>query len=206
MIRRLSLITTVAGVLACNATPPPKPGDLRGMLYVDPLAKPEFELVSTAGDTFSFKEETEGFVTLLFFGYTSCPDICPIHMASIASVLRTLTPQVAHRVKVVMVTTDPERDTPERFRKWLDNFDRSFIGLTGSHEDVNAIQRQLLLPRAVTVGDGDDYTVGHSASVIAFTTDNRAHVSYGFGTRQADWAHDLPMLVNSSWESLEADR
>jgi len=199
----MTAIAIAAAVLACNTTPPPKPGDLRGAVYSDPIPKPDFELVSTAGDTFSFKVKTEGFVTLLFFGYTYCPDICPIHMANIGAVLRTLTPDVANKVKVVMVTTDPERDTPERLRAWLDNFDSSFIGLIGSLEDVNAIQQRLVLPRAVIVESEDGYTVGHSARVLAFTTDNRAHVSYGFGTRQADWAHDLPLLVNSDWQNRE---
>ena len=82
-------------------------------------------------------------MTLLFFGYTYCPDVCPIHMANIAAVKKKLPPDVASRLKVVFVTTDPERDTPERITQWLSHFDRSFIGLTGTLEEVNEIQRAI---------------------------------------------------------------
>jgi protein SCO1/2 len=73
--------------------------------------KPDFTLNDTASEPFDFRTETEGFVTLLFFGYTYCPDVCPIHMANIGAVLATLPPGIANQVKVVMVSTDPNRDT-----------------------------------------------------------------------------------------------
>jgi len=166
----------------------------------EPLAKPAFTLTTTAGALYDFRAETDSTVTLLFFGYTYCPDICPVHMANIAAALGKLPPQVSDRVKVVMVSVDPDRDTPERFRSWLDNFDPSFIGLLGPLDEVNAIQLQLHLPAAVkqeTQGEG--YSVGHAAWVLAFTADNRAHVIYPSGTRQADWAHDIPLLVERDW-------
>jgi protein SCO1/2 len=197
-VRRSVIILAASTLLACGE-PPPRPGELRGATYSAPLAKPEFTLTDTAGNPFDFRAETDGFVTLLFFGYTYCPDICPIHMANIASVLRQLPPEVANGVKVVMVSTDPERDTPERLAGWLGNFDPSFVGLLGTIDEVNAVQQELRLPPAVKYGEGDDYTVGHSARVIAFTRDNRAHVAYPFGIRQNDWAHDLPLLVRADW-------
>ena len=183
----------------CGGSAPPRPDELRGTPYNRPLEKPDFVLNSSAKEPFTFRKDTEGFVTLLFFGYTHCPDVCPIHMANIAAVLSTLPPRVAHQVKVVMVTTDPDRDTPERLRQWLDTFNPSFVGLRGTLDEVNAIQQGLGLPPASVYGEGDDYSVGHSARVIAFTRDNRAHVSYPFGTRQTDWAHDLPELVEGKW-------
>jgi len=178
-----------------------RPEDLRGTPYPDPLTKPEVTLTAVDGSVFDFRRDTEGFVTLLFFGYTYCPDVCPIHMANIASVLHTLTPDIAGRIKVVMVTTDPDRDTPERLGSWLRNFDSDFVGLRGTIDEVNAFQQELGLPPAVKYGEGDEYTVGHSSRVIAFTRDNRAHVSYPFGTRQRDWAHDLPLLVDRAWDT-----
>jgi len=172
---------------------------MRGTEHAEPLAKPTFTLNTTAGEPFDFQSETEGYVTLLFFGYTHCPDVCPIHMANIAAVLTTLPPSTANGIKVVMVTTDPDRDSPQRLRAWLDSFDPSFVGLRGPLEEVNQIQQSLGLPPAVLYGEGEEYEVGHSARVIAFTTDNLAHFSYPFGTRQVDWAHDLPLLVTRSW-------
>lgn len=198
-IRAALVASAVLTLLSCARDRAPEPEEMRGTPYSEPRAKPDFTLNDTSGQPYRFGAETEGFVTLLFFGYTHCPDVCPIHMANIGAVLRTLHPEVSNKVKVVMVSVDPDRDTPERLRSWLDNFDRSFVGLRGPLDAVNEIQGSLGLPPAVLYGEGEDYTVGHSARVIAFTTDNYAHFSYPFGTRQADWAHDLPMLVMRDW-------
>ncbi len=174
--------------------------DLRGSRLIEPWPKPAFVLTDTDGRPFDFEAETEAFVTFLFFGYTYCPDICPVHMANLSAVLKRLDPQVSGRVKVVFVSTDPDRDTPDRIRAWLNTFDPSFVGLRGPLDSVNVIQRSIGLPPAVIVdGDDDSYTVGHSAQVLAYTTDNLLHVMYPFGTRQEDWAHDIPRLVNGKW-------
>ena len=71
---------------------------MRGWMLSDPLPKVDFTLESMRGDSFDFLVETEGFVTLLFFGYTYCPDICPLHMANIGAVLKKLQPEVANKV------------------------------------------------------------------------------------------------------------
>lgn len=195
------IVLLVSAVVACTGDAPPRPDEFRGSFLPEPLPKTDFTLTTTAGEPFDFRTETQGYVTLLFFGYTYCPDICPVHMANIAAVLHKLPPQTANQVKVVMVSVDPERDTPERFRSWLDNFDRSFVGLIGTTDELAAIQQAFYLPVAVRQGEGPDYLVGHSAAVIAFTTDNFAHVRYPTGTRQSDWAHDLPLLVEAEWKT-----
>ena len=82
-------------------------------------------------------------------------------------------------------------------RKWLDNFDVTFIGLTGTQAQIVAAERAANLPEAVIAkpkADGS-YTVGHASQVIAYTLDDEAHIVYPFGIRQADWARDLPRLV-----------
>lgn len=194
----LSVVVAGGAVLAC-AGDSPAAGSLRGTVLAEPWPKPEFTLTRTDGRSFDFKKDTEGYVTLLFFGYTHCPDICPVHMANLGAVLHKLPPGSAGQVRVVFVTTDPQRDTPERLRKWLDNFDHRFIGLAGSLDSVNAIQRRIgLAPAMLIPGDGDDYTMGHAAQIIAYTKDDLAHVVYPFGTRQEDWAHDLPILITGN--------
>ena len=176
--------------------------EYRGTVLPKPREKIEFTLTDTEGEPFDFVDETAGFVTLVFFGYTFCPDVCPIHMANIGAVLKNLPFDVRRQIKVIFITTDPERDTRERLRQWLDNFDDSFIGLRGSREQVNQISVSLGLPASQIVEDeAGGYEVGHSAYVMAFTKDGRAHVLYGFGTRQADWAHDLPKLVSETWDA-----
>jgi protein SCO1/2 len=175
-----------------------RPSELRGWIVGEPFPKVDFTLESMRGGDYAFLEETEGFVTLLFFGYTYCPDICPIHMANISAVLKKLTSDVADQVKVVFVTTDPERDTPERLREWLGHFDRKFVGLRGTLEEVNAIQASIGLGASFREElPSGEYGVAHAAQVLAYTTDNLAHVMYAFGTRQEDWAHDLPLLVKN---------
>ena len=175
-----------------------------GTLLGAPVAKPDFTLTDTSGDPYDFRKQTEGYVTLLYFGYTSCPDVCPLHMANIASVLGEVSGEVNEKIKVVFVTTDPERDTPEVIRKWLDNFDVTFVGLTGTQAQIIAAERGAGVPEAVLEPPSANgkYTVGHASQVIAYSLDDEAHVVYPFGIRQADWARDLPRLVETTeWPS-----
>lgn len=172
----------------------------RGIVLPDPIPKSDFTLSDTDGEPFHFRQETDGLLALVFFGYASCPDICPVHMANLAAVLRRFPYDTRNRVRVVFVTTDPERDTPLRMRAWLDGFDPTFIGLTGGIDEVNRIQRSFNLPLAFRDSTADGgYVVGHSAQVLAFTPDNVGRVSYPFGTRQVDWIHDLPKLLEHEW-------
>lgn len=178
----------------------PGTGQLHGTVLQPPWPKPDFTLTDTEGRAFDFRSGTDGFLTLLFFGYTNCPDVCPIHMANIAAVLEDLDYADRTRIRVVFVTTDPERDTPEVLRAWLDRFDSTFVGLRGSESEVNAIQAELRLPAAIRQPSQPGplpgaYAVGHAAQVLAFTADGPARVVYPFGTRQSDWAHDLPRLL-----------
>lgn len=174
-----------------------------GSVLEKPVPKVDFSLRDTEGRPFEFASETEGSLTLLFFGYTNCPDICPIHLASIAAVMRDFPYELRSRIKVVFVSTDPERDTPERLRSWLDGFDESFVGLLGTVEQVNDIERSFgLAPSFVDPAqDSERYMVGHAAQVLAFTPDNLAHIAYPFGTRQSDWAKDLPRLAREGFGS-----
>lgn len=172
----------------------------RGALVTPPLPKPRFVLTDTAGAPFDFWDRTLGSVTLLFFGYTRCPDQCPMHLANIGMALKKLPPDVADRVKLVFVTTDPSRDTPVELRRWLDHFDKRFVGLTGSDSALAAVQRAAGVPSASRQESGNsNYAVAHANFVVAYTKDNRAHVIYPGGVSQTDWIHDLPLLVREAW-------
>lgn len=172
----------------------------RGRVPAQAIPRPDFTLLDTSGEPYSFLEATRGKTALLFFGYTHCPDVCPIHMGNIAAVLDDLPYDRRREVEVVFVSTDPERDTAPRIREWLDRFDTGFVGLRGERAVVDSIQRSLGLPASVVepaAGDGS-YAVGHAAQVLAFSPDGPARVVYPFGTRQADWAHDLPLLISGT--------
>ncbi len=199
---RVALVVALAalGLAGCGAgprNPDAAAEEWRGMVLLQPIPKPDFVLTDTDGKPFDFRAETDGYLTLLFFGYTYCPDVCPVHMANLAYVIGGMPRQLQNRIKVVFVSVDPERDTPERIREWLDAFDRRFIGLRGTKEETDAVLNELRLPTPV-LGEPDEtgyYQVGHPSTIIAFTPDDQAPVLYPFGTRQADWAYDLPRLL-----------
>ena len=170
----------------------------RGVAMATPLARPSFTLTDFNGQPYDFVERTRDKVALVFFGYTHCPDVCPLHMANIAAVLRQMPAGERARVATIFVTTDPERDTPERLRTWLANFDPSFVGVTGTSEEIAAVQELFALPpayREYPTADSVSYVVGHAAQVFAFARDGYAYTIYPFGIRQDDWANDLPRLV-----------
>jgi protein SCO1/2 len=201
LVRLTVTLALALGVACTPAAPKPfNPDGLSGPQILPPLAKPELVLTATDGRQFDLKKETEGYVTLLFFGYTNCPDVCPVHMANIAGAMKRLGPEITNKIKVVFVTVDPARDTPEVLRAWLDHFDQRFIGLRGDSASVASAFTQLRLGQTVHEPGVDTtrYTVGHAAIVLAFTTDNLAHVVYPFGIRQADWSKDLTLLVERS--------
>src|SRR6516164_9615965 len=149
-----------AGPQGQPAPPQAAAAAYHGGLVTPPLPKPKFTLTDTSGALFDFWLETKSYITLLFFGYTHCPDECPLHMANIANSLQQLSPEVREQVKVVFVTTDPDRDSAPVLRTWLDNFDRSFVGLTGSEAAVAAAERAANIPPASkTAHTAHDYGV-----------------------------------------------
>ncbi len=169
----------------------------RGGLVAPPLLKPRFVLTDTSGAPFDFWNRTQGSVTLLFFGYTYCPDQCPMHMANIGAALKRLPSGMADQVKLVFVTTDPSHDTPAQLRRWLDNFDKRFVGLTGTEAALAAVQKAAGVPLAYT--EPGNHSIAHANFVVVYTKDNLAHVIYPGGVSKGDWIHDLPLLIKETW-------
>jgi protein SCO1 len=180
----------------------------RGVALPSPMPTPAFTLTDFNGQPYDFAAQTRDKVGLLFFGYTHCPDVCPLHMANIAAVLRQMPAEDRARIVTVFVTTDPERDTPERLRSWLGNFDPTFVGLTGSRAELANVQQMLGLPEAMREfanADSANYFVAHGAQVFAFARDGNAYTIYPFGIRQEDWASDLPRLVKATGAEIRRD-
>ena len=173
---------------------------LHGVAFDEPLPKPDFVLRDTSGRPYDFRAETDGKLTLLFFGYTSCPDICPVHLANLGAVFERLSAEERRQVEVVFVGVDPPRDTPERMRAWLDHFDPAFVGLTGTPEELEAAQRAAAVPPAFVESEFEGgYSVGHAAWVLLYTPDNQGRLRYPFGVRQSEWDHDLTTLLREGW-------
>jgi protein SCO1 len=200
MRRTVSLAVAALGALACTPgeQQPLSPGGFIGAELPEPVGKPDFTFIDSKGLPFPLVAKTAGKVTLLFFGYTHCPDVCPVHLANIAAVLDKLPDDVQRNVMMVFVTTDPARDTLPVLDAWVKGFNPNFIGLTASDSVLTAAQQLVKVYPAArdTVRNATgEYGVGHSATVIAYTRDGLGRVMYPFGTRQRDWAHDLPLLV-----------
>jgi protein SCO1/2 len=206
----LALVSaTVRPVAVQGAQNAPEPAaaqpeaSYRGGLVSPPLRKPKFTLTDTSGAPYDFWSKTQGYVTLLFFGYTRCPDMCPLQMQMIAQALKKMPSDAGDQFKVVFVTTDPERDSPAVLRAWLDHFDKRFIGLTGSQAAIDAAQvaANLSPAKKSAVRPSGAYDVGHAAFALSYTKDNLAHVIYPVGVKEEDLAHDLPYLVKETWTS-----
>jgi protein SCO1/2 len=129
--------------------------------------------------------------------------MCPMQMHLIEQALKKLPADSADQFKVVFVTTDPERDSPQVLRSWLDHFDKRFVGLTGSEAAIAAAQiaANLSPARKSAVRPDGAYEVGHAAFLLAYTKDNLAHVIYPAGVQAEDLAHDLPYLAKEQWRS-----
>lgn len=175
--------------------------ELSGTAFPTSLEKPDFALNNVAtGNPYDFRDETRGFVTLLYFGYTHCPDVCPVQLANLAAAIDQSLGEVRRGVKVVFVGVDAPRDTPDRVREWLKFFSKDFVGLTGTEEQLLAAQEAANVPLAF--GDAQfegGYSVGHAGWILLYTLDDLTHLRYPTGVRQAAWAHDLELLVLEGW-------
>lgn len=200
MTPRIAECAVAAAVAACargNAVTL-SPHGFIGTELAAPVAKPPYLFTDSHGQPFRLDSATAGKVTLLYFGYTNCPDVCPVHMANLAAVLDKMPEEIQRQVTVIFVTTDPRRDSLPVLNSWVKGFDPEFVGLTAPDSIIRASLAELRLPPTDSeAGIGKSaYSVGHGSAVIAFTRDGWGRVAYPSGTLQKDWAHDLPLLVN----------
>ncbi|MGW0546932.1 SCO family protein [Streptomyces altiplanensis] len=163
-----------------------------------PFKKPDLVLTDTHGKKYDLRERTKGKPTLIYFGYTNCPDVCPLTMSNIAIAYKKLPPADRDKLQVVFVTTDPERDTPEALGKWLKGAgDPAFTGLTGDFPAIQAGARQMGIGIDPPKKEKDGSVVSmHGAQVIAFSPKTDAgYVLYGDDTTADEYTEDLPELV-----------
>lgn len=222
--RRLALAALAVALLAggCGTaarTSVASPAGFHGAEPDQVPARPSFVLTDTSGKRFDFRQETDGRPTLLFFGYTSCPDECYTAMADISAALRTSAGAVRNQVRVVFVTTDPARDDATRLRHWLDKYSTDYVGLLGTQAEVDAAQSSVGVPVAARSGPqptlpgqpGEHvhkpgtaphthdaplgYGVDHVSLIFAFDTADRMPVVYPMGSSPSDIAADLPVLA-----------
>lgn len=162
-----------------------------------PFTKPSLVLTDTKGEKYDLVERTKGKPTLIYFGYTHCPDVCPLTMSNIAIAKKRLPKADQDKLQVVFVTTDPQRDTAAELAKWLPAAgDPSFTGLTGDFSAIQAGAKQIGIgidpPK---VEDGKVVSM-HGAQVIAFSpATDQGYVLYGEDASVDDYAKDLPKII-----------
>ena len=133
----------------------------------------DFELINTENKPFS-QEDFIGNWNLIFFGFSFCPDICPITMSLLAKVQSSLETDEKNKVDFFMVTVDPARDSPEALRKYLDNFSKTFIGLTGTLDQIYNFSTQVNAPFSPVLNqEGSHYTVDHSGNIILINPEGK---------------------------------
>jgi protein SCO1 len=186
------LVVALAAALTYFFTNPP---GFRGTSYAEPYpAAPQIVLKRADGDVFRLSDQ-KGKLTLLFFGYTSCPDVCPTTLAELKQVLDGMGAE-AESVQVVFVSVDPERDTAQKIEEYVDHFNPSFIGLSGTAEELQPIWDEYGVYREVVPSvSALGYSVNHTARVNLVDADGNLRLSYGFQTPVEDIVHDIKLLL-----------
>ena len=167
-----------AGFLAGRWWPEEPPAlEASTALFGEERALPEFALTDHTGGRFTLRNLSEDW-TLLFFGYTHCPDVCPITLATMSASLDAIAALGGEAPRVVFVSVDPERDTPPGLRSYVSVFRESFLGVTGPHEELTKLTRALGVGYARD-GDGPGYLVEHSAALLLVNPKGRLQAVFG---------------------------
>jgi protein SCO1/2 len=192
MTRAFATVATVLLAVSMVWAASPR---FRGGVLDPPRPAPEIALTADDGTDFRLSRH-RGDVVAITFGDTFCPDVCPTTLVELAQVRAKLGP-TAKRLRVVFVTVDPERDGPERLRAYTQAFDRTFVGLTGSPDQLAAVQRSYgVVARKQTVrGTSAAYLVDHSASIYVVDTEGRLRLMFPFGTPIDAMTHDIGLLL-----------
>lgn len=172
--------------------------DFRGLEVADPVPAPVFQLPDADGDIFDLSDH-RGKVILMYFGYTNCPDACPMTLRVYETVAERLE-DLYDRVQMVFVTVDPERDTPERMRAYMQRYGGHVTGLVGTVEQLEAVWEAYGI-RAEQVELPDSalgYTVVHSTQTFLIDPDGNMRLLYPHTATAEDIEHDIRLLLKRS--------
>jgi len=157
-----------------------------------PIPAPVFTLTSHEGETVSSGTTGDGLLAV-FFGYTSCPDVCPLTLSHLARALGDLG-EDAERIRVFFITVDPDRDTPERMDVYLESFHPSFLGLTGTEEEIRDVANSFGAFFARS-GEGEEYTVDHTARTYIVNPLGQIPLTFPVTATPEEMARDLKLLL-----------
>lgn len=191
----LAAITAGAWFSFQLATPPPVPSTATVLPATSEL--PEFSLLDQSGQTIG-RDVFEGQWDLLFFGFTQCPDVCPLTLQVLADAQRQLANAGQELLpRIVLVSVDPERDTPDVIRPYVDHFGDNSLGITGSMDELRKLTDSLGIFFEKSGLDEENYTVAHSAVVLLIDPDGRFHSLFGSPHVAENFVHDLPIIMSA---------
>lgn len=199
-----SLTRGLAGALLALALLPPcrapaapsNPLGLKAGVFEPPRMAPDFTARGSDGKPLTLSQ-FRGKLVLLEFGYTSCADVCPVSLAMLADARRKMG-ALASQLQVLYVTVDPERDTPERMKNYLRNFDPTFIGATGTPQQMARVRQDYGISAVRKNIEGSkDYVIGHSSYLYFVDRKGSLRALLPFGHSAADVVHDATLLLQN---------
>ncbi|HXF61008.1 MAG TPA: SCO family protein [Caldilineaceae bacterium] len=172
-----------------------RPPELHGVLIQSPREAQDFTLMTSTGEPMSLSD-FRGRYVLLYFGYTYCPDVCPTTLNDLANMVKALGDKRAENVQVILVSVDPERDTPEHLAAYLPAFHADFLGMTGTVEQIQAVASQFgIYFEHHEADEQGNYMVDHTSAVTVIDPDGQVRMVFPYGVTGADMAADLTYLM-----------
>jgi protein SCO1/2 len=179
---------------------------MHGAVMPTPYTLPDATLTESHGDPYDLRADTTKPVTMVFFGYTYCPDICQVVMADLTAAVARLDKADQAKVGLLFITSDPTRDDPKTLRTYLDRFNPSFEGLTAPIGEIKQVANAL----GVAIEKGDKlpsggYAVAHGTQIVGVLADGTAPLIWTDGTSSADLAADLTKALHDGIPKVGSD-
>ena len=183
----VTILVMIAGVYLL------RPHTFHGTVIQSPEPSYDFTLTSVDGDV--SLSDFRGKIVLIYFGYTFCPDICPGTLGNVAQALRNMGTQ-ADDVQLIMVSLDPERDTPEKLAEYMGHFHPSFIGVTGSKEKLDEVAALYgIFYQKAEGSDATGYLIDHTATLMVLDREGYLKLVFPFGVTAEEIADDLKYMI-----------
>jgi len=170
-----------------------RPKPLHGTVIQSPEPSYNFTLTGVNGEV--SLSDFRGKIVLIYFGYTFCPDICPATLGNVTTALRQIGSK-ADDIQLIMISVDPERDTPEKLANYVAHFHPSFIGITGTKEEVDTVASLYGIFYQIKPGSAaTDYLIDHTATLMAIDRDGYLKLVFPFGVTPDEIADDLKYML-----------